>query len=121
MATAFFGTRGVTVARNLLKASSGGLDKIYGGGIIGGDPNRDEFTLVWENYGFGLKTTNRMATNNALIFQYPAEGSIIDIVLLDSLTGEKGLTLNLQKGTLQNDTIKFIREIVITLDVVQSG
>lgn len=112
MATAIFGPRGITVARDLLKASGAGLDKIQGGGLM----STDEFTLVWENYGFGLKTTNRMGTYNALIFQYPIASTIRNLVLSDSVSGTKALTLVLQTGTIQSDTIKFVREIVITLD-----
>lgn len=114
MASAIFGPRGITVARDLLKASGAGLDQITGGGLT---THGEIFTLVWENYGFGLKTTNSMATGNALIFQYPAPGSAIgNLVLRDSNTKTKTLTLVLQTGTVQSDTVKFIREIVITLD-----
>lgn len=122
MATAFFGTRGVTVARNLLKAENAGLNRIVGGGLPGYH-DYDEFELVWENYGFGLKTTNSMTTGNAMIFQYPAgsASTIRNLVLSDSPAGLKALTLVLQTGTIQSDTIKFLREIVITLDVVQSA
>lgn len=112
MATAIFGPRGITVARDLLKASGAGLDKIQGGGLM----SADEFTLVWENDGFGLKTTNRMATANALIFQYPVASTIRNLVLSDSITGLKALTLVLQTGTITSDTIKFMREIRISLE-----
>ena len=112
MATAIFGPRGITVARNLLKAQGQGLDLIQGGGL----QEYDEYTLVWENYGFGLKTTNSMETNNALIFQYPANSTRRHINLCDSVTKARALTLVLQTGTLQSDTVKFLREIVITLD-----
>jgi hypothetical protein len=112
MATAIFGPRGITVARNLLKAQGQGLDLIQGGGLM----QFDEHTLVWENHGFGLKTTNSMVTNNAMIFQYPANSTIRHINLCDSVTKARALTLVLQTGTIQNDTIKFLREIVITLD-----
>ena len=111
MASAIFGPRGITVARDLLKAGVDGLDKISGGGLM----QTDAHTLVWENYGSGLKTTNRMGTYNALIFQYPVNSTIRDLVLTDSSTHTKALTLVLQTGTIQSDTIKFIREIVITL------
>ena len=57
-----------------------------------------------------------MATNNALIFQYPANSTRRHINLCDSVTKARALTLVLQSGTIQSDTIKFIREIVITLD-----
>jgi hypothetical protein len=114
MATAIFNERGIAVVRDLLKAPGAGLDKIRGGSLP--DP-REEYTLVWEDHGWGkLRTTNSMATNNALIFQYPASKAIIPIVLRDSDTGAKTLTLVLQTGTIQSDTIKFLREIVITLD-----
>ena len=112
MATAIFGPRGITVARNLLKAQGQGLDLIQGGGL----QEYDEYTLVWENYGFGLRTTNSMATKNALIFQYPVNSTRRHINLCDSVTKARALTLVLQTGTIQSDTIKFIREIVITLD-----
>ena len=112
MATAIFGPRGITVARDLLKASNYGLNKIQGGGLM----SADEFTLVWENDGFGLKTTNRMATANALIFQYPVASTIRNLVLSDSVTGTKALTLVLQTGTITSDTIKFMREIRISLE-----
>lgn len=171
MATATFGQRGITVARDLLKASGAGLDQIQGGGLM----SVDVFDLVWENYGNTLKTTNSMVTGNALIFQYPkskfelvwglpspstesscssvgynpigtacsteggkmtvsgsdigssgddcyeltcypSHAEIRNLVLSDSSTGTKALTLVLQTGTIQSDTIKFIREIVITLD-----
>ena len=112
MASAIFGSRGITVARNLLKAQGQGLDLIQGGGL----QEYDEYTLVWENYGFGLKTTNSMETNNALIFQYPANSTRRHINLCDSVTKARALTLVLQTGTLQSDTVKFLREIVITLD-----
>ena len=112
MATAIFGPRGITVVRDLLKAQGQGLDIIQGGGLM----QIDEHTLDWENYGFGLKTTNKMGTNNALIFQYPVNSTIRDLILQDSVTKTKALTLVLQKGTIQSDTIKFVREIVITLD-----
>jgi hypothetical protein len=111
MATATFGPRGITVARNLLKAPNNGLNKIRGGGAT----NADEYTLVWEDYVQGLITTNRMLTENALIFQYPAGGTIRDIILQDSITKTKALSLVLQNGTIQSDTVKFLREIVITL------
>jgi hypothetical protein len=111
MATAIFGTRGRVVVRDLLKAPNNGLNKIQGGGSLA----TDEYTLVWADYVHGLKTTNKMTTRNALIFQYPKFGTIGNIVLSDSLTGTKALTLVLQTGALQSDTIKFLREIVITL------
>ena len=111
MATATFGTRGRVVVMGLLKAPNNGLNKIQGGGAT----NADEYTLVWEDYVQGLITTNRMLTENALIFQYPKFGTIRNIVLSDSLTGTKALTLVLQNGTIQSDTVKFLREIVINL------
>jgi hypothetical protein len=111
MATATFGTRGRVVVRDLLKAPNNGLNKIQGGGSL----TTDEYTLVWEDYVHGLKTTNRMLTENALIFQYPVTGTIGNIVLSDSLTGTKALTLVLQTGARQSDTVKFLREIVINL------
>jgi hypothetical protein len=111
MATAIFGPRGVIVARDLLKAPNNGLNKIRGGGSL----TTDEYTLDWEDYTYGLRTTNRMLTENALIFQYPVTGTIGNIVLSDSLTGTKALTLVLQTGARQSDTIKFLREIVIKL------
>lgn len=111
MATAIFGPRGVIVARNLLKAPNNGLNKIQGGGSL----TTDEYTLDWEDYTYGLRTTNRMLTENALIFQYPVTGTIGNIVLSDSLTGTKALTLVLQTGARQSDTVKFLREIVINL------
>lgn len=114
MASAIFGPRGITVARDLLKAEAEGLDLIQGGFLR--NNKLDEHTLVWEDYGFGLKTTNSMATENAMIFQYPVNYTIKDIILTDSNTKTKALTLVLQKGTIQSDTIKFLREIVITLD-----
>jgi len=113
MATAIFGPRGITVARDLLKAQGQGLDLIQGGGVMAVFKN---IPLVWENYGFGLKTTNSMATENAMIFQYPKNSTILHINLCDSLTKARALTLVLQTGTIQSDTVKFIREIVITLD-----
>ncbi len=112
MASAIFGPRGITVVRDLLKAQGQGLDLIQGGGLQG----FEEYTLVWENYGFGLKTTNSMTTNNAMIFQYPANSTRRHINLCDSVTKARALTLVLQTGTIQSDTIKFLREIVITLD-----
>ena len=42
MATAIFGPKGITVARDLLKAPGAGLDLIQGGGLM----NYDEHTLV---------------------------------------------------------------------------
>lgn len=114
MATAIFGPRGITVARDLLKAPGEGLDRINGGGRANND--FDEFTLDWENYGFGLKTTNSMATGNALIFQYPTSGTMRNINLVNSNSRLRVLTLVLQTGTITSDTIKFLREIVITLD-----
>lgn len=111
MATATFGTRGRVVVMGLLKAPNNGLNKIRGGS----SQTTDEYTLVWEDYVQGLITTNRMLTENALIFQYPKYGTIGNIVLSDSLTGTKALTLVLQTGTLQSDTVKFLREIVINL------
>lgn len=113
MATAIFRERGITVVRDLLKAQGQGLDLIQGGGL----QEPDEHTLVWEDHGWGeLKTTNSMATNNALIFQYPANSTIRHINLCDSVTKAKALTLVLQTGTIQSDTIKFLREIVIIIN-----
>lgn len=114
MASAIFGPRGITVVRDLLKAPNEGLNIIQGGVLI--NNQLDEHTLVWENYGFGLKTTNSMATANAMIFQYPANSTIKDLVLSDSVTKRKALTLVLQKGTITSDTIKFMREIIISLE-----
>ena len=112
MASAIFGQKGITVARGLLKAPDVGLTEIRGGGL--------SFTvtipLVWEDYGYyyGLKTTNSMTTNNAMVFPYPATDPIRDIRLTNS-SRDKQLTLVLQTGTLQSDTFKFIREILIKL------
>jgi hypothetical protein len=111
MASAFFGPRGSDVVRDLLKAPNNGLNKIQGGGAT----NADEFTLVWEDSYHGIKTTNSMMTANALIFQYPAGGANRNLILSDSASGLKGLTLVLQNGTIQSDTIKFLREIEISL------
>lgn len=117
MATAHFGSRGIEVARELLKAQGQGLDLIQGGGVEYIEhPWPCQFTLVWENHGYGgLKTTNSMATENALIFQYPANYTFRPITLTDSSTKTKTLVLVLQTGTIQSDTIKFLREIVINL------
>lgn len=112
MATAIFGPRGITVARDLLKAPNEGLNIIQGGGL----QEFEEYTLVWEDYGFGLKTTNSMATENAMIFQYPANSTRRYINLCDSVTKARALTLVLQSGTIQSDTIKFMREIRISLE-----
>ena len=111
MATAKFGQRGINVASNLLKAQGAGLDIIIGGGR----ESLDEFTLVWENYSFGLITRNAMWTGNAMIFQYPVGSTIRNIILCDSNTRAKALTLVLQTGTIPTDTIKFMREINISL------
>lgn len=113
MATAIFGPRGIAVARDLLKAPNEGLNIIQGGGFV----LPQNIPLVWEDYGFGLKTTNSMATENAMIFQYPANSTNnIDIILTDSETKRKALTLVLQTGTITRDTIKFMREIRISLE-----
>jgi hypothetical protein len=120
MATAIFGPRGITVARDLLKAQGQGLDYIYGGSVA----NSLNYELEWENYGSGLKTTNKMkavggGVGNTMIFLYPNNDPIRDIILTDSNTKTKALTLELDRGGVEVppvDTIKFIREIVITLD-----
>lgn len=121
MATAIFGPRGITVARDLLKAPGEGLDYIYGGSVA----NSLDYELEWENYGSGLKTTNKMGTTvsnpktvKGLIFLYPDNDPIRDIILTDSNTKTKALTLELYRGGVEVppvDTIKFLREIVITL------
>ena len=114
MATARFGKRGAEVAIDLLKAPGAGLDKINGGGL----QNFDEHTLVWEesyDYYYQVKTTNRMATSNALIFQYPTSGTMRNIILTNSTSRLKVLTLVLQTGTITSDTIKFLREITLRL------
>ena len=121
MATAIFGPRGITVARDLLKAQGQGLDLIQGGGVMAVFKN---IPLVWENYGFGLKTTNKMkavggGVGNTMIFLYPDNDPIRDIILTDSNTKTKALTLVLDRAGVEVppvDTIKFLREIVITLD-----
>lgn len=122
MATAIFGPRGITVARDLLKAQGEGLDYIYGGSVA----NSLNYELEWENYGFGLKTTNKMGATGSnpkivkgLIFLYPDNDPIRDIILTDSNTKTKALTLELDRAGVEVppvDTIKFLREIVITLD-----
>lgn len=120
MASAIFGSRGITVARDLLKAQGEGLDYIYGGSVA----NSLNYELEWENYGFGLKTTNKMkavggGVGNTMIFLYPNNDPIRDIILTDSNTKTKALTLELDRGGVEVppvDTIKFLREIVITLD-----
>lgn len=120
MATAIFGPRGITVARDLLKAQGEGLDYIWGGSVA----NSLNYELEWENYGFGLKTTNKMkavggGVGNTMIFLYPNNDPIRDIILTDSNTKTKALTLELDRGGVEVppvDTIKFLREIVITLD-----
>lgn len=111
MASAFFGPRGRDVVRNLLKAQGQGLDLIQGGGL----QEYDEYTLVWEDSYHGIKTTNSMMTANAMIFQYPANSTRRHINLCDSVTKARALTLVLQTGTIQSDTIKFLREIEISL------
>lgn len=120
MATAIFGPRGITVARDLLKAQGEGLDYIWGGSVA----NSLNYELEWENYGFGLKTTNKMkavggGVGNTMIFLYPDNDPIRDIILTDSNTKTKALTLELDRAGVEVppvDTIKFLREIVITLD-----
>ncbi len=120
MASAIFGPRGITVARDLLKAQGEGLDYIWGGSVA----NSLNYELEWENYGFGLKTTNKMkavggGVGNTMIFLYPNNDPIRDIILTDSNTKTKALTLELDRGGVEVppvDTIKFLREIVITLD-----
>ena len=112
MASAIFGPRGRDVVRNLLKAQGQGLDQITGGGLT---THGEIFTLVWEDSYHGIKTTNSMATENAMIFQYPANSTRRHINLCDSVTKARALTLVLQNGTIQSDTIKFLREIEISL------
>ena len=119
MATAIFGPRGIQVARDLLKAQGEGLDYIWGGSVA----NSLNYELEWENYGSGLKTTNKMkavggGVGNTMIFLYPDNDPIRDIILTDSNTKTKALTLELYRGGVEVppvDTIKFLREIVITL------
>lgn len=114
MASAKFGQRGKQVARGLLKAEDEGLNEILGGSL----EFRVTIPLVWEDYGYyyGLKTTNSMTTNNAMIFPYPATYPIENISLTNSSNRTKALQLVLQGGTLQSDTFKFIREILIKLE-----
>ncbi len=116
MATARFGKRGAEVAIDLLKAPGEGLDRINGGGRVNND--FDEFTLVWEDsydYYYEMKTTNSMATGNTLIFQYPKSGTMRNIILTNSNSRLRVLTLVLQTGTITSDTIKFLREITLRL------
>lgn len=111
MATAIFGVVGRSKAGYLLSAQGAGLDKITGGGRTSG---AEQYALDWEVDTAKITTTNRMETNNALIFQYPYGPVIRNIVLTDSETGTKALTLVLQSGTIPTATIKFIREIKIS-------
>lgn len=114
MASAKFGQKGILVARGLLKAEDEGLNEIRGGSL----EFRVSIPLVWEDYGYyyGFKTTNSMTTNNAMIFPYPATYPIENIHLTNSSDRTKSLQLVLQTGTIQSDTFKFIREIVIKLE-----
>lgn len=111
MASANFGSRGKTIVGILLKAEDEGLNEIRGGIY----EFRVSIPLVWESNLARLKTTNSIKTNNAMIFPHPATYPIENISLTNSSDITKSLQLVLQTGTIQSDTFKFIREIVIKL------